>query len=341
MSLFQQLPLELQREVLCFVPDNVLLKVYPINLYETNDFKSCKDEDFKIQSKVLNEDDYFWTIKVQSLGFDNMSKRSYYQMMKDLAYGLDNTLLLKYGFYERYVFHNGLTNLVIKKISEDGNLLKKHCNLADAAGRSLLSAFASSTENYLEYEETMKKIISYGANVNKVDSTGMTSLMYAIRNGTDESVKILLDNGANVNIKNNNGSTALLFAFICNKNLAASMILDRVDIDVDVNIPNDKGETALMLAAKKATDNSLLVKKLLVRGADVNAQDDKGMTALMHALNSGYDYLSLITCFLTPDANLQLTDKQGRNVLYYADTLDNLKVKKVLEKFMTDGTIEN
>ena len=60
--------------------------------------------------------------------------------------------------------------------------------------------------------DLVKKLLSYGADVNAKNNDGWTPLHYASRNGHTEIVKLLLEHGVDVNCKNNNGYTPLHLA---------------------------------------------------------------------------------------------------------------------------------
>ncbi len=60
--------------------------------------------------------------------------------------------------------------------------------------------------------QTAQQLITQGADVNAVDSSGWTALMYAVLYGRTDMVKFLLDRGANASIATPSGQTALSFA---------------------------------------------------------------------------------------------------------------------------------
>jgi len=59
--------------------------------------------------------------------------------------------------------------------------------------------------------EVVKKLISYGADVNQV-SQGKTPLMMAARYNNVEILKLLIENGANLRAKDERGNDALKYA---------------------------------------------------------------------------------------------------------------------------------
>lgn len=75
--------------------------------------------------------------------------------------------------------------------------------------------------------DIIKFLVDHGANVNKVDGSNFTPLMWAvITHQRAQIVKILLDKGANVNVQNKFGQTALMDAVMGPGNMAiVKMIL--------------------------------------------------------------------------------------------------------------------
>ncbi len=89
-----------------------------------------------------------------------------------------------------------------------------------------LSSFAANNTSSNHYDplciaiskndnETAKKMIAYGANVND-RYNGITPLMYAARYNNVEMLKELLNNGADLSLKDSRGNTALKYAELSN-----------------------------------------------------------------------------------------------------------------------------
>ena len=102
-------------------------------------------------------------------------------------------------------------------------------------------------------EEIVKLLISYGADVNAVNSQGETPLMQA-SSGSSKLVEILLDNGADLNKRVSSGSS--------------------------------EGATLLHSAAQAG--NYDLIKSLLSKGFNINAKDNKGYTPLHYTIYGYY-----------------------------------------------------
>lgn len=111
-----------------------------------------------------------------------------------------------------------------------------------------------------------------------------TELMLAALEGRTETVKILLSKGADVNAKDDEGRTALMFAAI---NLHSETVKALLEHGAEVNTRDKDGATALMLAASSGSTDT--VKALLDKGADVNAEfTATGKTAFMLAAEHGH-----------------------------------------------------
>ena len=58
----------------------------------------------------------------------------------------------------------------------------------------------------------LKCLIKNGADINSVDSDGISALMFAVATGNVPNVNFLIENGADVNTVNPEGQTVLIFA---------------------------------------------------------------------------------------------------------------------------------
>lgn len=71
--------------------------------------------------------------------------------------------------------------------------------------------------------EVVKKLISYGADVNQF-SQGKTPLMLAARYNNVEIIKLLIESGAKLKAKDEKGNTALKYAELSGANDAAAYL---------------------------------------------------------------------------------------------------------------------
>ena len=154
-------------------------------------------------------------------------------------------------------------------------------------GTELMSATGEGSE------ETIKLLISEGAEVNAVDNVGSTALMWASGKGRTEIVELLISKGADVNAVDNDGSTALMRASgEGHTEIAAFLILK----NADVNAVDNEGETALMSPFYEADYrivNTLgesyteIAELLISKGVDVNTINASGETVLDMAIEWG------------------------------------------------------
>ena len=103
-----------------------------------------------------------------------------------------------------------------------------------------------------------------------INKGGLTPLLFAARDGDLESVKMLVTAGANLNATTGIGETALMLAAHNDHTEAALYLLDK---GADPNIV-EAGHTALHFAV--ARKNMDLVKALIAHKADVNIRLTKG-----------------------------------------------------------------
>lgn len=111
--------------------------------------------------------------------------------------------------------------------------------------------------------------------MNEVDSNGRSSLMHAVISGNAETVKMLLSTGANIDIQDKHGYTALFHAASYGY-IDISKLL--IESRADINRKTKDGDTALIVASSYC--NTEIIKLLLDQGADVNAQNSLNNTAV-------------------------------------------------------------
>jgi TonB family protein len=131
----------------------------------------------------------------------------------------------------------------------------------------------------------LKAVLAGAQNIDAVDSSGWTALMYAAASSNSEPVQLFLKAGANPNHRSFTGDTPIM----------ASAVARDFDEDLwrggaDVNAKNVDGVSALMILAAKGDADA--VKAALNAGADPSAKDMKG--------RSPADYLRLANCGKSP-----------------------------------------
>jgi ankyrin repeat protein len=138
-------------------------------------------------------------------------------------------------------------------------------------------------------ENSIKKLINNGININKRNIYGKTPLMRASELYDFSILKVLIENGADVNLQDNNGDTTLFY--VVNKYFDSERHLDYLyryknrfryllRKQANIDIQNNDGTTLLMLAVQKKDVG--LVHYLLQKGANTNLVDNFGYTAEMY-----------------------------------------------------------
>jgi Domain of unknown function (DUF6438)/Ankyrin repeats (many copies)/Ankyrin repeat len=115
-------------------------------------------------------------------------------------------------------------------------------------------------------------------NLNAVDSSGWTALMYAAQAGPPEAVAILLKGRAKAELKSYEGETAM-FAAVSSAQHPDAKVKMLAAVGVDVNGQDDRGVTPLMLAVRHSRVPNL-ISSLMELGADPTKRDVDGKTAL-------------------------------------------------------------
>ena len=145
----------------------------------------------------------------------------------------------------------------------------------------------------------VRSLLKQKVDVNVVDVTGMTPLIWAAHNDDLEAVQLLLAAGADAKAANRYDITALSEAAQCGD---GAMIAALVKAGVDVNAAFGEGETPLMTASR--TGSVAGVKALLAAGVKVNATDKyRGETALMWAVSENHADVAKLLVAAGADVN--------------------------------------
>ena len=182
--------------------------------------------------------------------------------------------------------------------------------------------------------ETVKKLISEGADVNEKDVTyGSTPLMMAASyEGYEDMVKLLLENGADPNIQDKTYGTTALIAGAGNSKEMLEMLLK---YGGDINIKRFDGTGVFtsavsgILMDRVKTD---VLEILLQKGADVNEAsttgDAEGYTCLMMAARNNAP--DLVRFLVKNNANINAKAKDGSTALSLAKKEKDEKMVKLL-----------
>ncbi len=131
--------------------------------------------------------------------------------------------------------------------------------------------------------KVIQELIAAGADVNKADKDGRTSLQMASEKGNTEIVSKLIAAGADVNKANKQGVTPL---WVASQNGHTETVSNLIAVGADVNKASKDGATPLWMASYRGYAE--IVSKLIAAGADVNKAPGKDMTPLSVASYKGH-----------------------------------------------------
>lgn len=152
-------------------------------------------------------------------------------------------------------------------------------------GLTLLHTYAARDE-----DRTLEFLVHQGADVNRFDAEGRTSLHHAAaaRYGQGDSAGILLKYGARTDIPDKKGFTPLMLALASGHKKAAAAMLKK---PYDPRQSTHRGFTLLMAAA--AGGMADFIRPLVMAGADITATDLSGKTALDIAIDKKSPHVAL------------------------------------------------
>jgi ankyrin repeat protein len=200
-------------------------------------------------------------------------------------------------------------------------LIEKLADVNTKYGPSHLTALIHMA--YLNWTDTVAKLIEKGADVNAQASNGVTALMEASVGGNNETIKLLLDRGANINATTNIRKRTSLYDAISEKNVETALLL--IERGADVNLTLNNGMSPLMHAAELGFPE--VVSALIAKGANVDAKEEQlGKTALMFAAANNDD-ITVGVLLIEGNAKKEIKDNEE---LIAADYTTDEELKKAL-----------
>ncbi len=189
-------------------------------------------------------------------------------------------------------------------------------NAPDVRGLTPLMSAASKMSPVL-----IKMLLEAGArtSINAKDNEGKTALMFGAERGHVETIKLLLEAGAAINAKDNMEKTVLMYAqghmYSSISTLGAGKCL--IAAGANVNDVNAQRQTPLMLAVLRHYVEE--IKMFLEAGAraSVNERDNRGKTALMYLKSELYHDASpqIIRTLVAAGADVNVADDDGETPL--------------------------
>lgn len=183
--------------------------------------------------------------------------------------------------------------------------------------------------------EFIKLLLFQNANVNIIDQTGKSALIYAIENiygkynieSIYNIIELLLDRDAEIDIVDNNGVTPLIYSIKAGNIEIVKLLLDK---GANPNVCGKNEDTPLIYAVK--TGNIEIVKLLIDKDAKPNVCGKDGIFPLFYAIHEQYE--DIVQLLINNNANVDFCDKKSRTALIYAAQwdLDSCIIKALMEK---------
>ena len=203
--------------------------------------------------------------------------------------------------------------------------------------------------------EIIQLLIDKGAEVNQIDASGKSAIVYTISSDKLEIARYLIDKGAELNLFYD-GISPLIKAIIEEKwefaelfiekgaNVNAFQTITPMDVTLfkqnydfadyliekgaDINLKGDHGNTALYNAAKEGDLES--VNFLLNKGAKADIKNSYGYSPLAIASYNGD--LQIVNILINKGADINSTDEEGNKPIHHAASGGNLEIVKMLHK---------
>lgn len=170
-------------------------------------------------------------------------------------------------------------------------------------------------------------LIKAGSDVNwRYKQNGASLLIFAAAYGMFDIVKNLISSGALVNVVDSSGESALFKAVKTDDSAFIAYLLEK---GADANHLNKNGQTALHIAAAEGKEN--VVKAMIHAGVQLDPLSTSDRTPLNYAL--GHKHTAIAKYLLSQGANVQIRDNRGIPILAYACEINDYSiVSSVLSK---------
>jgi ankyrin repeat protein len=221
-----------------------------------------------------------------------------------------------------YAAYSGNKELLNYLLANGAN--KADLEIRNEYGRTPLCAVARDGGN----AETIKALISLGADVNAAEPSGMTPIMLAAWRPYKDAVNVLLDAGADLFVNTPKGERLLSYAVRGLEKLFEKMIEKKASL----NILNEDGGTLVHSAAGGGSLN--IVESLVNQGFDVNKKDKFDWAPLHIAAEQGYK--EIISFLLKKRANINARNKLGETPYNIAQDREDKEITSFLKSNSAD-----
>jgi len=185
----------------------------------------------------------------------------------------------------------------------------------------------------LDYQTIFKFLVKY-LDINKPDANGNTILYYAILKEDMETLRYLISNGADVNYKNKLGRSSLDHMILQGYSYL-DIVLDYSN-KILLNVPNFQGESPLITLIKinsySKEEQEDVIERLIRGGSNVNFVDSIGNTPLVYAIQR--KSLDITKLLIKNDADINyIIERTHQSILMYAIEIGELEIIKLLVEY--------
>ncbi|XP_014862944.1 PREDICTED: ankyrin repeat and protein kinase domain-containing protein 1 [Poecilia mexicana] len=157
-------------------------------------------------------------------------------------------------------------------------------------------------------------LLDHGASTSQGDKDQWTPLHFAAQNGDDRTIRLLLEKGAAADVQERAGWMPLHLACQNGHETVVRLLLSRMSEDAIVNRVEEEGRTPLHIACSYGHVN--IAKLLMGRGVDPNATDYSFSTALHLAAEQGHN--RIVRLLLTKEVKTDISDIRRSTPLHLA-----------------------
>jgi len=197
----------------------------------------------------------------------------------------------------------------IKEYLDRANLTARD----DKGNTALHVALNAKNKNEDRIVEIVKLMIQAGADVDGMNESNETPLVWSIWLGLLSVARLLLGHGANKAIT---VEGATLQHFAAASAYPRSLEFLSLTLQVDFEVVDNEGKTPLMIAAER--NLSLHLKWLMAHGVDPRTTDDSGETALFKAVRTDSKRAVWVLLEFEPYMQLRIKNKRHVSVIQIA-----------------------
>jgi ankyrin repeat protein len=236
--------------------------------------------------------------------------------------------LLERGANINHQISSGLGCLmdVIQSESEESEAMLELL-LQNGASTELPSKDAWTVLHLVVYEDNFpctKILLKHGADINAINSIGLTPLHLAAMGESTKMVQLLMEKTSiDSGLERNLSTSVLSFAAVLEDLTLFNWMLEK---GADLEVKDKYGRTPLIYCAQSSKPENMTF--LLDAGADITASDDEGTTALGSAVHKSHE--AGVRLLLERGSDIITRHLSGTSIIQVAAETGNLNITQML-----------